>query len=279
MLARVSQGVVLAALGAAIASSVCRADDPQLPPKPRCFEQLRAASEFDRASGVGCLSRYVGDDPKARRAVIEALRDRSVEVRAAAAFSLGAAGKVVIPELVKALGDDPRVVEGAVESLGQIGPDAIPALVASFHDHGMGVAYALAKIGSPALPNLIEALDDPKVRGPAVAGIERMGPAAAPAVPTLAALLKDPSPGMRSIALRALAAIGEGARGATPDLILVLDDPVQYVRVGAADTLAAIGPGAAAAVPKLSAMAQDANLDRQTRSNCALAVSKIKGSK
>jgi HEAT repeat protein len=84
---------------------------------------------------------------------------------------------------------------------------------------------------------------------------------------------------MRSIALRALAAIGEEATEAIPALILALDDQVQYVRVGAAGTLGAIGPGAAAAVPKLWAMAQNSNLDRQTRLNCDIAVKKIQGRK
>jgi HEAT repeat protein len=244
-----------------------------------CLAQVTARYEGTRWQAVSCLSQYVKDDSVARRAVIRALRDPDVDVREAAAGALGPAGTEAIPGLVRALGDKGRVVHSAASSLGQIGPDAIPALVEAFPKYGLGVAYAMARIGPPALPELIRALEDPIVRGPAVAGIETMGPSAAPAVPALTVLLKYPNPGMRSIALRALAAIGEEATEAIPALMVALDDPVGYVRVGAAGTLAAIGPGAAAAVPKLWAMAQNSNLDRQLRLNCDIAVRKIQGRK
>jgi HEAT repeat protein len=244
-----------------------------------CLSQLTAKYSGARWQAVSCLSQYVKDDPQARRAVIQALRDPVADVREVAAASLGTAGKEAIPELVKALGDESKVVHSAARSFGQIGPDAIPALVKAFPKVGIGVAWALAEIGPPALPELIKALEDPRVRGPAVAGIETMGPSAGPAVPALAALLKDPNPGTRSIALRALAAIGEEAKEAIPALIVALDDPIKYVRVGAAETLGAIGPQAHAAVPKLWAMAQNSSLDRQTRLNCELAVAKIQGRK
>jgi hypothetical protein len=137
----------------------------------------------------------------------------------------------------------------------------------------------LAEIGPSALPELIKGLKDPRVNALAAAGIEDMGPSAAPAVPTLAIMLSDPDPAKRLVALRAIAAIGYDAGAAVPGLIKALDDRDQDVRVMSAVTLAAIGPPAAAAVPKLWAMAQDLNLHRQLRLNCELAVNRIQGHK
>ena len=134
----------------------------------------------------------------------------------------------------------------------------------------------------PPFPELIRALEDPIVRGPAVAGIETMEHRLRLRLfPALTVLLKDPNPGMRSIALRALAAIGEEATEAGfPALMVALDDPVGYVRVGAAETLAAIGPGSCRRCAReLWAMAQNSNLDRQLRLNCDIAVRRIQGRK
>ncbi len=245
-----------------------------------CLAQLKAKYSGTRRQAVSCLSQYVKDDPHARYAVMRAMHDPDVEVREAAASGLGGAGKEAIPELVRALGDEGSVVQSAVKSLGQIGPDAIPAVsTALFEQRQLAAAWALAEIGSPALPELIKGLEDPRVNGLAAAGIENMGPAGAPAVPALARMLSDSRPAMRLIALQAITAVGHDAAAAVPALIKALDDRDQDVRVMAASTLGAVGPPAAPAVPKLRAMAQDPSLHRQLRSNCEFAVKKIQGRK
>lgn len=80
---------------------------------------------------------------------------------------------------------------------------------------------ALARIGQPALPQLVEALhsQDPNLRRQAAWAIARIGPDAQNAVPDLIAALKDPDATVRRNAVRALGQIGSPAGKAVPQLI------------------------------------------------------------
>ncbi len=245
-----------------------------------CLGELRSGDSGGRWQAVSCLAPYVKNEPRARQAVLRALRDPSVDVREVAASSLGAAGKEAIPALVAALGDQGGVVREAARSLGQIGADAIPAVTAALLDRRsskrrVGAVSALAAIGPPALPTLIDVLEDPTLRVLAADAIAEMGPPAAPAVPALAAALETSNPPTRGWILRAISAVGHEAGAAVPAVTRALDYEDHHTRVAAAATLGAIGPAATAAIPRLSAMARDASLDRQIRLNCEIALRKI----
>jgi HEAT repeat protein len=86
---------------------------------------------------------------------------------------------------------------------------------------------SLARIGLPALPELIVALKDPHadVRDRAAQALARIGPPASQAVPALVDALRDPDWRVRRSAARALGQIGPAAEAAVPALIDVIRDP------------------------------------------------------
>lgn len=95
----------------------------------------------------------------------------TVDVPRAAASSLAQIGPAAIPALKTALTDaDPEVRRQAARALGQMGPEA-----------------------EPAVPELTQALSDKEatVRLAAAQALGRIGPAAAPAIPALVDALDE----------------------------------------------------------------------------------------
>ncbi len=86
-------------------------------------------------------------------------------------------------------------------------------------------ADSLGKIGPEAVPRLSDLLQDrdPEVRQVAARILARIGPDAAAAVPDLIELLQDPHPQVRRAAVRALGQIGPQAGAAVPALLQLLD--------------------------------------------------------
>ncbi len=106
--------------------------------------------------------------PAARQLLITALADADADVRACAAQGLGELQAVeAVDGLVRRLADSsPFVSRIAADSLGRIGPPAVPALVAALQEGETlaraGAARALSVIQpEEAVPALCAALDDP----------------------------------------------------------------------------------------------------------------------
>jgi HEAT repeat protein len=141
-----------------------------------------------------------------RRAVAENRVDNRVEA-VRALIRLGPAALPALPELTAAAEADRKVslelVEFAAEAIGKIGPKAktaVPTLmdllgVQDPNVHGRA-AHALAQIGPDALPPLIAALSDPAPakRKAASWALGEMGPRASAAMPELRRLTSDPNP-------------------------------------------------------------------------------------
>ncbi len=136
-------------------------------------------------------------------------------------------------------------------------------------------ADAIVKIGSPAVPFLIEALkaENKQVRWRAASALGEIGAEASSAVPALIAALQDEDEYIRRIAAYALGKIGPEASAAVPDLITALQHPDRSFRLVATNALGKIGPEASAAVPDLIAALQDA--DAEVRLNAASALGRI----
>src|SRR5262249_20245613 len=98
----------------------------------------------------------------------------------------------------------------------------------------------------PDLSGLIRDLtaSRPATREQAAETLGNYGPAAADAVPALAAALKDSDPRVRHEALIALERIGQAADQAVPDLKALVEKGPATMKLGAIHALASIGPAA-----------------------------------
>jgi hypothetical protein len=150
--------------------------------------------------------------------------------------------------------ENENVRQQAVETLGQIGPKA-----------------------EPAVPRLIEALKDDfeGVRFAAAAALGEIGAKAKKAEPALIEALQDhsESEAVRQLAARALPDLGPSYKNSMPALIEALKDKHDKVRKTAAFCLGEIGLEASAAVPALSEALKDT--DRKVREWIEDALEKI----
>jgi HEAT repeat protein len=150
----------------------------------------------------------------------------------------------------------------AMQRLRLCGPQAAPAtraIVALLTDETIGreARLTLARIGEPAVPDLIGALksEDEQVRWWAAQALEEIGPAAKAAIPALVASFEDP---VRPVQNAASALAGMGTL-ALRDVTSILADPKSSpdARVGAAQTIASIGPRAKETIPLLTEALKD----------------------
>ena len=221
-------------------------------------------------AAVQALIAAAHDDRKASRKKLDAIAD-----------VLGDIGTVVIPDLIPVLlvgykygaFDLPQV---ASRALGRIGVPAMPALIDAMNAGSMAVAEAFGSIGAFAAPTLIAALSDPSeaIRFTAAEGLSRIGPDAKDAPPGLIAALDDESPRVRCSAAWALGRfVSPPANGALAALIATLGDEDKDVRLNAVCALANIGPDAAPAVPALLRSLCD--LDHKIRWRTVMALGHI----
>lgn len=186
--------------------------------------------------------------------------------------------------------------QAAVRDLNQLGPQhkaAVPVLMESLTDKEehvrQTVAGSLAKIGGPAVPALLQALEAPDKlrRCQACLVLAHIGPEARSAVPALgklmqdretncrafaalalvridpdnqvktvellASLLKDQDRGVRIATVHALELLSRKAEGVMPALATALQDPAPEVRIATCAVLSRMGPDAKDALPALQA--------------------------
>ena len=119
-------------------------------------------------------------------------------------------------------------------------------------------ARELIDVGEPAVPALAALLKDPepRVRRAAASTLWGLGTRMGPAVPSLAETLRDADPEVRLSAAMALESAGEHAAAAVPALIAARKDPEANVRLYACKALGAAGPAARAAIPALNEAAK-----------------------
>ncbi len=103
-------------------------------------------------------------DPQAVAPLIALLDDPDSYVKSRAALALGSIGDPALPKLLASLASpDPAVRAAVLSALGVIGSDqVIPPLIDALFDPvdmvSLEAAMSLTKIGSPAIPPLLEAL-------------------------------------------------------------------------------------------------------------------------
>ena len=165
-----------------------------------------------------------------------------------------------IAKLIKELGDEERIVNlNAIEALAEIGKPAIPALIEALKDGDSNVrsnaAKTLGKIGpaaKDAVPALIYALGDDKesVSDNVYDALRKIGTSV---IPELIKAL-----GSTDDLIRLHASIGIGRRlynpnvkDAVPVLLKVLGDENKFVRWATVDALGNIGPATDDIIPAL----------------------------
>ncbi len=201
----------------------------------------------------------------------EQLAASDVRIRRDASYfleKLGPKAKPALPALIRALDDpDKQVWSNAVSALANLGPDAAEAVPALLEDldsrksrasqrqsereqTAFRTAYALSRIGSAAIPPLIDALrsDDTMLRAGAAKALGGMGPDARAAIP---ALLENLGHGDGAVTHEVADALGAIGPDALPKLVEALDWKESRQRSTAALALAAMGRAAASAASAL----------------------------
>lgn len=225
---------------------------PELSPHDRVALAM-AIGRFSRKVSGGTMDRIGAyfRESGGLAAASAALRARPAWRRAAAAYSLGdMACKEAVPLLLEALDDRTGEVRAAAaRSLGRLrDPSAIEplmvCLVARRVPRGMA-GTALLDLGPTAIPELrrIARHDDPQVRATAITVLGLVGDSGESDV--LLHAITDPSADVRAEAARALGRIG--AADAEPALMTALEDRVPFVRAEAATSLGAIDARSAVA--------------------------------
>ena len=164
---------------------------------------------------------------------------------------------------------NPQVVQAARQALAELGPEAAPAIpqLARMLNDGRAcnsAAWALVKIGTNALPALLDALTNGNryARLEVAGAISWFREDAEGAVPGLVECMKDEDPGARGNAIAALQVISKRPDIAVPALIAALADPDLNVRDNAVTVLRKYGQvQAEVTVPMLvQAAGNDENL-------------------
>ncbi len=208
-------------------------------------------------------------------ALIEALKDKREGVAPLAGEALGwllPPSKEAVPALRETLKNDRAHAAVYAHALGQLGSlarPAVPNLTDLLTDPAVRseAVVALVSIDADQAPKVVPLLikdaqaTDEKLRQAAMLALARLGPAAAPVVPSLAILLKDPSVALRKLSLVLLGEIGPASRSALPNLVAALSDSDNGVRAGAAHLLEQFGPEASEAVPALIANLRVAQME------------------
>ena len=244
-------------------------------------QKIRAGAKSDNqnlsTASLWALARVHPDDKELRRQateqIVERLKDQDPYVRVVAARALAAlppAPEITLPIMEKALKDaDVTTAHHALDALASLGAPAVPRLVDILEKHTnlrVPVAYTLGQIGPAAAPAAdalakLVADEDVNVATEAALALAKIGPAAKNAVPALCAALQKEGTNAHAIVL-ALGNIGPAAAAAEPLLLKAMDSKNRSLAVTAAaafmQTEARSAKAAAKAVPVLVAGLSDA---------------------
>ncbi|MBV9537721.1 MAG: HEAT repeat domain-containing protein [Acidisphaera sp.] len=240
----------------------------------RQWDWLRGATPAERRSNVDpsqAAAQLADADPHTRLRAISRLAENGAAVRAHlaplaqalndgfepvavnAAYAMAEAGDAALPHLAAALGaDGGEDPDGNRSSHDGTQPDpGRPARCA---------AYALAEVGLPAVPVLLDVLQSGGTHARKLAAFA-LGEIAGTDEDVAAALCRSTADTAAPVRINAVEALG--LKGATPATVAALSnaikDPDPQVRFSAALSLAQIGPAAELAVPALQDALGDDN--------------------
>jgi HEAT repeat protein len=195
---------------------------------PTLTKLLTSESAGQRTYAAYALGR-IGEPAKvAAPELVKLVADKEIPVRRAAIRALQAIKPdraITLPLLAKVLEEsDPSVVMLALQSIAEMGKDAVPALRDALKNPkakfwALLVARDLGPVAAEALPEIMACLaaTEEEIRMQAAIALAEMGPAAKPAAMKLSEMLKsDKHEGVKYAAAHALTRIGD--QSATADL-------------------------------------------------------------
>ncbi|MHA2086473.1 MAG: HEAT repeat domain-containing protein, partial [Candidatus Thorarchaeota archaeon] len=193
--------------------------------------------------------------------LISALEDKDEEIRTEAVITLGKMGQSAhtsIPNLIVCLKDTSWTVRTAaaqaIKGIGTRSVEAIPTLVGTLEDKDWRVRYrsidTLAEIGDDAIPALIDALNHNNqiVRKGAVEALGEMRITDPDVLNSMAVLLKDKVESVRGKAADALRTCGKES---IPILTDAYDTSSKSMKILIISSIGGIGTNAQAAIPFL----------------------------
>ena len=258
---------------------------------PRAIPALVKALSDDKDGRVRvraglALTKLHVDDESMAGPLGKALNDSVQWVRMDAVLVLhrmGHGAKGAVPALVRALDDKANrqvmepipksVFDLAIETLGQIGPDAqeaLPALSKITTEKNIvdrvNAAESIWRINKDlksTMPVFLEGLKDENFTAcdEALEALGLVGSDGKEAVPLLIKILadKERTAQSRGLAAKALGNMGANAKAAVPALVVGLDDRDHDLQDHCVVALGCIGPEAKSATPKLARMAKEGN--------------------
>jgi HEAT repeat protein len=245
--------------------------------EPTIRANAKSDDKFLSTVSLWALARVHPEDKDLRRQatelIVERLKDNDPFVRVAAARALAAlppAPAITLPIWRKAMKDaNSATINQALDALAELGAPAVPTLVNVLENHedlSVYVVYTLGQMG-PAAASATAALarlvadQDANLASEAAIALSKIGPAASGAVPALCAALDRPDcPDAHEIIL-ALGNIGPAAVVAEPLVVKAMSSKDGALAVIAASALTQIHPqsdsAAAKAIPVLVAGLSD----------------------
>jgi HEAT repeat protein len=277
--------VPLRGIGPSIPDSYCdMGDDPAAVPVLR---ELLAADDADvRAMTLDMLAEQGSQAEEAIPELTLALEDPVPDVRALAAKALclltQQADDVAVPILAKSLGEEHdqhlvwtqwqmkllRSVHRLVRTMGR----SVPV---GGRDEILDTLGAIGPRASGAVPQILAAAHDPRLRKAALRALGNIGPAASEAIPVLRLALNSSDPSIAIEAAEALGKIEPGSAPAVSRLLAFLSRSEQGLRRQAASALGKVG----ALDPAVRTALQRAQADAAPRVRVAAAeaLSRIDG--
>lgn len=158
-------------------------------------KRLAAKDSVERLRAANGLGKLGAKAEPAGKALARALEDEVAEVRNAAADALGKIGVPAAPLINKAITKRKSHVAGlrAARHLGADAVELLPAITDCFRHETIetvdAIEACLVAIGEPAMPHLIECLEDNAINYQVAQAFRKMGPKAKSAVPVLCKLM------------------------------------------------------------------------------------------
>jgi HEAT repeat protein len=223
---------------------------------------LRDPREHIRLARLAELVRSSKSDPSMFDALAACLNDTNPSTRQLAALALGTGSAPAVPNLIEALDErQPASIRiTAASGLSRAGANATPAIepLAKCLDSSdellrWHAAFALSKIGSPALPLLMTKLAsaDPVGQCAALNALGWIGLAAGTAIEAIKRLSFSTSTTLRFAACSALIRITGDSSAGLPAMLTALDDRDESVRFAAVQRIGEVGHLTQSSAPRI----------------------------